>query len=231
MVLESRGPLRADKPGRIHNSPLLPPPDLQTALHHANVPRLHSHLHNTKRKTTYDGNQTPLVRLHHALTTPNENNAIRWIPRNGSHRSPRVIRTNEQAHELMNDPLTPHNEQEYKYNTLLLAAEYFYIGHTTATPLEQPGQGRGTVPAGHQQDGKGNAGGPPVNAAGHHHGGERLHACQSPAALRRRRHRGWDTPRGRRQHGRHPLGTGSRWCRGERGGRSVRRGRRHRQGP
>ena len=47
--------------------------------------------------------------------------------------------------------------------------------------LERPGQGRGTVPAGHQQDGKGNAGGPPVNVVGHHHGGERFHARQSPA--------------------------------------------------
>ena len=47
--------------------------------------------------------------------------------------------------------------------------------------MERLGQGRGTVPAGHQQDGKGNAGGPSVNAAGHHYGGERLHARQSPA--------------------------------------------------
>ena len=36
--------------------------------------------------------------------------------------------------------------------------------------LERPGEGRRTVPAGHQQNGKVNAGGPSVNAAGHHHG-------------------------------------------------------------
>ena len=47
--------------------------------------------------------------------------------------------------------------------------------------LEWPGQGGGTVPAGHQQDDKGNAGGPAFDTAGHHHSGERLYARQSPA--------------------------------------------------
>ena len=59
-------------------------------------------------------------------------------------------------------------------------------------PLSHPeraGQGRGTVPAGHQQDSKGNVGGSSVNAVRYHHGGERLHASQSPARQSKGSHR------------------------------------------
>ena len=41
--------------------------------------------------------------------------------------------------------------------------------------------------AGYQQGGKGNAGGPAFDTAGHRHGGERLYARQSPARHRQAR--------------------------------------------
>ena len=51
------------------------------------------------------------------------------------------------------------------------------------------------------------------------------------AALRRCSHRGRVEACGRRKRGHHPLGPGAQRGRGERGGRSIREGHRHRQSP